>query len=123
MPNINAALLVAQLENLDYFLENKRELAEIYKNFFSNSFYNKNFKFVEEPENSKSNYWLQTLIFNDISQRNDFLEYSNANGVMTRPIWRLMHELDMYKNCQRTDLPNAEYMEERVVNIPSSVRC
>ncbi|RBQ30137.1 LegC family aminotransferase [Aliarcobacter vitoriensis] len=117
LPNLNAALLVAQMENLDKFLANKRELATIYKDFFET----KNVKFVEEPQNSNSNYWLQAIIFDDVKQRDEFLEFSNKNKVMTRPIWKLMNELEMYKNCQKDDLKNAKYLEERVVNIPSSV--
>ena len=58
----------------------------------------------------------------NVKQRDDFLEFTNKNGVMTRPIWRLMNELEMFKDCQKTDLKNAKYLEERVVNIPSSVR-
>jgi len=110
-------LLVAQLEQLDKFLISKRDLADKYKEFFSN----RNIKFVEEPKNSKSNYWLQTIIFDDVGQRDEFLEFSNKNGVMTRPIWRLMNELDMYRNCQKANLENAKFLEQRVVNIPSSV--
>jgi degT/dnrJ/eryC1/strS aminotransferase len=117
LPNLNAALLVAQLEQLDKFLISKRDLADKYKEFFSN----RNIKFVEEPKNSKSNYWLQTIIFDDVGQRDEFLEFSNKNGVMTRPIWRLMNELDMYRNCQKANLENAKFLEQRVVNIPSSV--
>ncbi|MFW0713419.1 LegC family aminotransferase [Aliarcobacter butzleri] len=117
LPNINAALLVAQLEQLEKFLASKRELVKIYDEFFlSNSI-----KFIKESENSKSNYWLQAILLNDINQRNEFLEFTNKNGVMTRPIWRLMNELDMFKDCQKDDLKNAKYLEERVVNIPSSV--
>lgn len=117
LPNINAALLVAQLEHLEKFLVSKRELAKIYDEFFSLN----NIKFIKEPENSKSNYWLQAVFLNDINQRNEFLEFTNKNGVMTRPIWKLMNELEMFKDCQKDDLKNAKYLEERVVNIPSSV--
>jgi len=118
LPNINAALLVAQLENLDGFLSSKRELADIYKEFFSHE----DIKFIEEPQDSSSNYWLQAVLLNDKKQRDAFLEFTNANGVMTRPIWRLMNELEMFAKCQTTSLKNAKFLEERVVNIPSSVR-
>jgi len=118
LPNINAALLVAQMENLSKFLENKRELAKIYKEFFSKL----EIKFIQEPKNSKSNYWLQAVIFDNLKQRDEFLEFSNKNDVMTRPIWKLINELEMYKNCQKDDLTNSKYLEQRVVNIPSSVR-
>ncbi len=118
LPNINAALLVAQIENLDRFLESKRELALSYEEFFKTS----NIDFIKEPKDSKSNYWLQAILLNDLKQRDEFLELTNKNGVMTRPIWRLMNELEMYKYCQKDELKNAKYLEERVVNIPSSVR-
>ncbi|MBD3750808.1 MAG: LegC family aminotransferase [Sphingobacteriales bacterium] len=117
LPNLNAALLVAQLEQLDTFLVSKRTLASIYKEFFSHEEIN----FVTEPKESKSNYWLQAIILSDVKQRNEFLEFTNKNGVMTRPIWKLMNELEMFKECQSTTLENAKYLEERVVNIPSSV--
>lgn len=118
LPNINAALLVAQLEQLDVFLKSKRELAIKYKEFFSNH----DLTFIEEPKDSKSNYWLQAVLLDDVNQRDDFLEFTNKNSVMTRPIWRLMNELEMFKDCQKTDLKNAKYLEQRVVNIPSSVK-
>ncbi|MDD3442347.1 LegC family aminotransferase [Sulfurimonas denitrificans] len=117
LPNINAALLVAQLEQLDGFLASKRELALRYKEFFSKS----EIVFAEEPKESKSNYWLQAILLSDKNQRDEFLEFTNKNGVMTRPIWRLMNELEMFKDCQRDNLKNAKYLEQRVVNIPSSV--
>lgn len=118
LPNINAALLVAQLENLDGFLSSKRELAGIYKEFFLHE----DVKFIEEPQDSSSNYWLQAVLLQDVTQRDEFLEFTNKNGVMTRPIWRLMNELEMFAKCQKTSLKNAKFLEERVVNIPSSVR-
>ncbi len=117
LPNINAALLVAQLEQLEKFLVSKRELAKVYKEFFSTD----GIKFIEEPNNSKSNYWLHAVLLNDVNQINEFLDFTNKNGVMTRAIWKLMNELEMFKDCQKTDLKNAKYFEERVVNIPSSV--
>ncbi|AXH14485.1 aminotransferase DegT [Malaciobacter mytili LMG 24559] len=117
LPNINAALLVAQLEQLEKFLASKRDLAIKYKEFFLAN----NITFVMEQKDSKSNYWLQAILLDNINHRNNFLEFTNKNGVMTRPIWRLMNELKMFENCQCTDLKNAKYLEERVVNIPSSV--
>lgn len=119
MPNINAALLVAQLEKLDIFLESKRDLSLIYEEFFKDI---DNIDFVKEPENSTSNYWLQAVIVKDVKNRDQFLDFTNTNGVMTRPIWKLMNELDMFKECQSSDLQNSKYLEERVINIPSSVR-
>jgi len=118
MPNINAALLVAQLESLDKYLVSKRKLAQDYKGFFIN----KMPQFIEEPIHSQSNYWLNAVILKDRVQRDLFLTETNANGVMTRPIWVLMNKLDMFKSFQCGDLSNAEWLEDRVVNIPSSVR-
>lgn len=119
MPNLNAALLVAQLEQLGTFLENKRNLALAYEEFFLTC---KDVQFVKEPKDSQSNYWLNAVILKDKAHRDAFLQFTNDQGVMTRPIWKLMNELVMFENCQCTELKNAKYLEERVVNIPSSVR-
>ncbi len=116
MPNINAALLVAQLENLNNFLRRKRELANIYDEFFKTQEYT----FVNEPPQSKSNYWLNTLLLKDKKQRDKFLEETNSCGVMTRPIWILMNKLPMFKHAQCGDLTNSIWLSDRVVNIPSS---
>ena len=116
MPNLNAALLVAQLEKLNTFIISKRKLAKKYEIFFKNTDYN----FFKEPKNCKSNYWLNSIVFKDKIQRNKFLNESNSNGVMTRPIWILMNKLPMFANAQCDDLRNAKWLHERVVNIPSS---
>lgn len=116
MPNLNAALLVAQLECLEKFVTNKRNLAKKYENFFKTLDYN----FFTEPEGSKSNYWLNTIILNNKNQRDKFLEDTNSNGVMTRPMWILMNKLLMFKNAQSDNLKNSIWLEERIVNIPSS---
>ena len=118
MPNINASLLVAQLENLELFISKKRELAKTYFYLFQDI---ENIHFVQEPENSKSNYWLQSIILKDLENRNEFLEFTNKNGVMTRPIWQLISNLEMFQKCQTDKLTNSKYFSERVVNIPSSV--
>lgn len=118
LPNLNAALLVAQLEQLDNFLDNKRELAKQYEDFFENSM----ISYVKEPRNAKSNYWLNTIVLENKKQRDELLEYTNSNGVMSRPIWTLMNKLEMFKSCQCGDLSCSLWLEERVVNIPSSVR-
>lgn len=118
LPNLNAALLVAQLEQVNSFLENKRDLAKRYEDFFEDL----KMKFIKEPQNARSNYWLNAIIFENHEQRDLFLDYTNNNGVMTRPIWRLMNKLEMFKDCQCGELSNALYLEDRVVNIPSSVR-
>lgn len=117
MPNINAALGCAQLENLDYFVENKRKLAGTYREFFNSL----NIPFVTEPENSFSNYWLNTILFKNRVERDSFLEFSNNNQVMTRPAWNLAHTLKMFKDCQSGNLDNAIWLEDKLVNIPSSV--
>jgi len=117
MPNLNAALIVAQLEQLEGFLKSKRFLAKSYEDFFNDG----NIQFVSEPENSKSNYWLNSIILKDKIQRNLFLDETNSQSVMTRPIWTLMNKLPMFKEAQCGDLTNAEWLEERIVNIPSSV--
>jgi len=118
MPNLNAALLVAQLEQLDEFIANKRELALKYEEFFKTV---SDIEFVKEPKNSKSNYWLQAVILKDLESRDEFLNYTNSNGIMTRPIWKLMNELEMFKDCQCGSLENSKYLEKRVVNISSGV--
>ena len=118
MPNLNAALLVAQLEQLNRFLHNKRELTLKYEEFFKEY---DDIEFVKESKGTTSNYWLQAIILKDQKARNEFLKYTNDNGVMTRSIWKLMNELEMFKDMQCTSLDNAKYLEERVVNIPSGV--
>jgi aminotransferase in exopolysaccharide biosynthesis len=117
MPNINAALGVAQLENLNLYLNNKRLLAKTYSDFFESS----SIFFFHEPGNCLSNYWLNTIIFDSIEERDIFLKESNAQGVMTRPVWRLMHKLPMFESCKKGSLTNSEWLEDRIVNIPSSV--
>ncbi len=117
MPNINAALLVAQLENLNSFLANKRKLAKTYEEFFKTQEYT----FFKEPKLSKSNYWLNTLLLKDKTQRDKFLKETNSSNVMTRPVWIMMHKLPMFENAQCGDLTNSEWLNDRVVNIPSSV--
>lgn len=118
LPNINAALGCAQMESLSRLLESKRLIASAYAEFFSTS----NVSFVQEPDQAKSNYWLNALILEDKQARDFFLKELNDAGVMARPAWRLMSELSMFQDCQSTDLSNARWLEERVVNIPSSAR-
>lgn len=118
MPNLNASLLVAQLEQVDKFITSKRELSKKYEEFFSRY---DNITFIKEPTNSKSNYWLQAVLLEDLTLRDQFLEFTNKNGIMTRPIWKLMSELEMFKDSQSDDLKNSKYLQDRVVNISSSV--
>ena len=117
LPNINAALGCAQMENLNDMLDIKADIAANYRAFcFKNGF-----QFVDGIENTRPNYWLNAIILNSIAQRNAFLEYLNEKKVMSRPIWRLMNRLEMFKKCQTDDLENSRWLEDRVVNIPSSV--
>ena len=118
MPNVNAALGCAQMEYLDRILENKRQTASLYKKYFDSI----GIPFFTEPMDAKSNYWLNVILLADRAEREEFLQYSNDHGVQTRPVWTLMSKLPPYASCQRTDIPNAEWLEDRVVNIPSSVR-
>jgi perosamine synthetase len=118
MPNLNAALACAQLEQLNSFLENKRSLASAYKSFFGNS----GIKFRTETPDTKANYWLMCVELENLKERDLFLAETNASMVMTRPIWQLMFRLPMYQDCQKDQQLNAQFLEERIVNIPSSVR-
>lgn len=120
MPNINAALGCAQLEQLDVFLEKKRNLAHRYQQAFKNVL---EIKFFEEPKYAKSNYWLNTIILERkfMDQRNEILDYSNSHEVMTRPCWEPMTSLPMYKNCPTMDLSTTKDLAKRIINIPSSI--
>jgi perosamine synthetase len=117
MPNLNAALACAQLEQLQDILENKKQLANVYKTYFTGPI-----RFVTELAEANANYWLNTIVLASEEERDLFLEESNGSKVMTRPIWKLMSKLPMYIHCQCGDLSNSQWLEERVVNIPSSYR-
>ena len=119
MPNLNAALACAQLERLPALLADKRLLAEAYREYFSGCDW---CDFLREPEGCTSNYWLNTVILRDPGLRNEVLEETNRRGIMTRPIWCLMNELEMYRHCQTDSLENSRWLEQRVVNLPSSPR-
>lgn len=119
MPNINAAIGCAQMEELPRFLESKRKTAQAYKEFFAN---HPTIKFMTEPDGTISNYWLCAVMLPDHESQIKFLEATNDSGVMTRPIWELMNRLPMFDKCQCGDLTNSEYLADRIVNIPSSVR-
>tara|TARA_Y100001958_G_scaffold118822_1_gene85900 strand:- start:20545 stop:21687 length:1143 start_codon:yes stop_codon:yes gene_type:complete len=118
LPNLNAALACSQLTQLNEIIENKRETATLYSNFFKNI----DVKFLCELENTKSNYWLNSIIFKDENSRNDFLKESNQSGVMTRPSWKLLNKLRMFSNCLTGNLVNSTFLESRLVNIPSGYR-
>lgn len=117
LTNLAAALGLGQIEQCEFFIEQKRKLTDQYKAFFAD----KDIEFFTEPENCRSNYWLNAVLLKDRAERDAFLTYTNDHGVMTRPIWILNNKLDMYKGCQCGDLSNAEWLEDRVVNIPSTV--
>ncbi|MGE3549973.1 MAG: LegC family aminotransferase [Geobacter sp.] len=119
MPNINAALGCAQLEQLPGFLKAKRDLAERYRQAFNNF---SGISFFSEPANSQSNYWLNTLLLDEecAGQRDALLEATNDLGIMTRPAWTLMNKLSMFSGCPKMDLSVAESLELRLINIPSS---
>jgi perosamine synthetase len=118
MPNLNAALACAQLEQLHTFIENKSILAQEYNSFFKR----KGINFRTELPNTKANYWLMCIELENKQERESFLKESNENGVMTRPIWQLIFKSSLYSGFQRDGQVNAMYLEDRIVNIPSSVR-
>jgi aminotransferase in exopolysaccharide biosynthesis len=118
MPNINAAIGLAQLEQIEDFIKSKRKLAEEYSIFFEKL----NIPFCKEPLYARSNYWLNCILLKDKNERDVFLKITNENGIMTRPAWRLMDELPMYRNCQKDNLENAIELADRLTNIPSSVK-
>lgn len=117
LPNLNAALGLAQMESLPAILEGKREVANRYQEWGKDN----GIQFVKEPAQAKANYWVNTAITEDISQRDTMLEQTNNNNVMTRPAWTPMHQLSMNSRCQKTDLTNTEWLQQRVVNVPSSL--
>ncbi len=118
MPNINAALLLAQLEQLKSFIDKKRKLAHGYKLFFKDL----DCSFFEEPKYCRSNYWLNSIILENKKQKNRFLKLTNSKGIMTRPIWKLMNKLPMFENAQSCSLTNSEWLYDRLINLPSSVK-
>lgn len=117
LPNLNAALGCAQMERLVEMLEIKAEVASRYATFFDGC----GIRFVQPLDGCRANRWLNAIVLDSRVERDEFLKYTNSNGVMTRPIWRLMPELEMYRDCQRGDLANSYWLEARVVNLPSSV--
>ena len=119
MPNINAALGCAQLEHLDEFIADKRATAAAYVEYFKNV---DDIDFFTEPADSFSNYWLNVVILNNRDAQQQFLQETNDNGVMTRPIWELMNRLPMFEKCEHDNLTNTIWFADRVVNVPSSVR-
>lgn len=119
MPNINAALGCAQLEHIEEYVASKRETAKTYEEFFKDI---PEIEFFVDTPDTRSNYWLNVVILKDKEAQLNFLEYTNDNGVMTRPIWELMNRLPMFEKCENDGLKNTIWFADRVVNIPSSVR-
>ena len=117
MPNLNAALALAQLEMYPTILESKKQLFSAYKKYFEGTT-----SLVDPPKETTWNHWLMCVQLSNIEERNEFLSTTNAAGVMTRPIWKLLYKLPMYLHCQRDDQKNANLLEDRIVNIPSSAR-
>lgn len=117
MPNINAAIGLAQIEQIDRFISLKRELAHTYHEWGKKN----DIEFLIEPNNTRSNYWLNTMLSNSIEERDAILEFTNMNNIMTRPGWKPMHLLKMYNSCQSDELLNTIWAYERVINLPSSI--
>jgi aminotransferase in exopolysaccharide biosynthesis len=117
LPNLNAALGCAQMEVLPGYIERKRVLANRYAKWFPD----KGYEFIVEPDKTRANYWINAFLTNSREERDKVLKYTNENKVMTRPAWTPMHTLDIYKRCLRVYLTNTEWIEERLVSIPSSV--
>ena len=116
LPNINSALGFAQMKSIDIRIKEKRNLAKKYKQFFQNS----NYSFVDEPTHSKSNFWLNTILTENIKERDYLLELGWKNNVSLRPTWECMHTLPMFSECIHSDLSNTKYLQDRIVNLPST---
>lgn len=117
LPAINAALGCAQMQRLAGYVESKRKLAARYAEWLAGTQY----PFVQERDGTKANYWFNSFLVNSQAERDYILEYTNSNGVMTRPVWTPMHYLELYSGCQRTNMENSEWIEARLINVPSSV--
>lgn len=117
LPNLNAAMGCAQIKSLQTVLKLKRDLANAYIDILKGS----NLRFVKEPNNAKSNYWLNTLLAENKSHRDLIISATHRNNIQTRPSWGLMHHQKMYNDCMKSSLENTSYLSERIVNIPSGV--
>ena len=118
MSNLNSALGLAMMEYLPVILQNKRQTAYAYKRFFEN----KEMEFVDEPSRSRSNFWLNAVLMKDEDERDKLLTRAENEHIECRPVWTLMTNLPMYKDCEKTSLHNAQWLEDRLVNLPSGVR-
>ena len=117
MPNLNAALGLSQIEHISEYLSAKRNLSDTYKRWFDCH----GIESIGEPVGARSNFWLNAILLPDKSARDEFLRYTNDNNIATRPLWNLMHTLDMYRHCVRNELKVAEKLYSSVVTLPSSV--
>lgn len=117
LPNLNAALGVAQMESLPVYLKQKRTIAEQYQQWGEDH----GLQFLKEPENTHSNYWLNILLTNSREERDQWLSKTNEMGIMTRPAWTPMHQLPINQDCVITDLCQTEWLFDRLINVPSSV--
>ncbi|WP_416141354.1 LegC family aminotransferase [Lysinibacillus capsici] len=117
MPNINAALGCAQLEKMNDFLKQKRGLTIIYEGLLKNI---EGIRLFKEPIETMSNYWLQVMLLDEQYDRNEVLNFLNEQGVMSRPIWTPIHELEMYKDCPKMNLFTTQQLKQRMINIPST---
>lgn len=117
MPNINAALGCAQLEKMPLFIQQKRELTKNYEQWLAGI---EGVQLFKEPANTRSNYWLQTILLDEQFNRDEVLDFLNEQGVMSRPIWNPMHHLAIYQNCPKSDLSVTDQLNRSVVNIPST---
>ena len=118
LPNINAALGCAQMENFDVYLDQHRQMSEIYKDYFKDT----NIDYIDQPIDSEANHWLNAILLNNEKDRDAFLKEANKSNIMLRPPWTLMHNLEMYKHCSHDSLENAINLSKRILNIPSSCR-
>ena len=116
LPNLNAALGLAQMEILPKILESKRIISKKYFEWGKKN----GIEFIKDRKNTKSNFWLNTIKTNSLSERNKILEHTNNNGVMTRPVWAPMHKMKIYEKCEKMDLSNTEWLCDRLINVPSS---
>jgi len=119
LPNLNAALGVAQIELLPEYLINKRKIANTYQKWGKEH----GIEFISEPADTKANYWLNVAVMQDKQHRDQIIEETNSRKVMTRPAWTPMHQLTMNKDCQKSELVNTEWLADRIINVPSSVIC
>ena len=116
LPNLNAALGIGQMENITKYLDSKRKIANKYHNWGNEN----SLQFVKEQEDTKANYWLNTIIAENREARDIFLKETNENNIGTRPAWKPMHKLNFNKNAVFSDLQNTEWLYDRLVNVPSS---